>query len=74
MQLEQRRQAMLQLQLSDQQVYHLLRCDLYEKFDSNLISGCSFYELWAAMCPAALLTGTEKLPDGWYKYGWSWIL
>ena len=29
MQLEQRRQAMLQLHLSDEQVYCLLRCDLY---------------------------------------------
>ena len=29
MQLEQRRQAMLLLQLSDQQVYRLLRCVLY---------------------------------------------
>ena len=31
--LEQRRQAMLQLHLSDQQVYCLLRCGLYQKFD-----------------------------------------
>ena len=33
--LEQRRQAMLQLHLSDQQFYCLLRCDLYHRFDSS---------------------------------------
>ena len=31
--MEQRRQAMLQPHLSDQQVYWLLRCDLYYKFE-----------------------------------------
>ena len=34
MQLKQRRQVMLQLHLSDQQVYCLPRCDLYWRFDS----------------------------------------
>ena len=34
MQLEQRRQVMLQLNLSDQQLYCLLGCDLYYRFDS----------------------------------------
>ena len=33
MKLEQRRQAMLQLHLSDQQVYGLLSCGLYQRFD-----------------------------------------
>ena len=42
MQLEQRRQAMLQLHLSDQQIYCLLRCNLYLMFDSNLL--CSIYK------------------------------
>ena len=36
MQLEQRRQGMLQLHLNNQQVYCLLSCDLYERFDSNV--------------------------------------
>ena len=35
MQLEQRRQAMLQLHLSDQQFHCLLRCDLYHRFDGS---------------------------------------
>ena len=34
--LEQRRQAMLQLHLSDRQFYCLLRCDLYQRFDGIL--------------------------------------
>ena len=42
MQLEQRRQAMLQLHLSDQQIYCLLRCNLYLMFDNNLL--CSMYK------------------------------
>ena len=36
MKLEQRRQAMLQLHLSDQQVYCLLSCVLYYRFDDTL--------------------------------------
>ena len=36
MQLEQHQQAMLQLHLNNQQVYCLLSCDLYERFDSNV--------------------------------------
>ena len=39
MQLEHRRQAMLQLHLSDQQSYCLLRCDLYQRFDMVLDNG-----------------------------------
>ena len=35
MQLEQRRQTMLQLHLSDQQFYCLLRCALYQRLYSN---------------------------------------
>ena len=34
-QFEQRRQAMLQLHLRDEQVYYLLRCALYQVFDGN---------------------------------------
>ena len=37
MQLEQRRQAMLQLHLSDQQIYCLLRCISYYRFDGSQI-------------------------------------
>ena len=33
--MEQRRQAMLQLHLSDQQFYCVLRCDLYQRFDGS---------------------------------------
>ena len=36
MSLEQRRQAMLQLHLSYQQFYCLVRCDLYERFYGNI--------------------------------------
>ena len=36
MYLEQRRQSMLQLHLSDQQFYYLLRRVLYERFDGRL--------------------------------------
>ena len=36
MQLEQRRQVMLQLCLCDQHFYYLLRCILYERFEGNL--------------------------------------
>ena len=35
MYLEQRRQAMLQLHLNDEQFHYLLRCDLYQRFDSR---------------------------------------
>ena len=35
MKLEQRRQAMLHLHLSDQQVYCLLRCVLYKRWDGK---------------------------------------
>ena len=38
MQLEQRRQAMLQLHLSDEQFYNLLWCGLYQKFDGSFNS------------------------------------
>ena len=36
MELEQRRQALLQLHLSDQQFYCQLRCTLYERFDGKV--------------------------------------
>ena len=39
MQLEQRRQAMLQLHLSYQQFYCLLRCDLYKRFYGSSDNG-----------------------------------
>ena len=42
MQLEQGRQAMLQLHLSDQQFYYLLKYELYWKFDDNHHSVSSF--------------------------------
>ena len=32
--LEQRREAMLQLHLSDEQFYCLIRCGLYQRFDA----------------------------------------
>ena len=35
--LEQRRQAMLQLHMSDQQIHCLLMCDLYWRFDGKLL-------------------------------------
>ena len=41
MQSEQRRQAMLQLHLSDQQFYCLLRCDLYYEIWRYIILPCS---------------------------------
>ena len=37
MSLEQRRQVMLQLHLSDQQFYCLLKCSLYERFNGTYI-------------------------------------
>ena len=40
MQLGQRRQAMLQLHMSDQQFYYLLRCALYKRFDGNNYPMC----------------------------------
>ena len=45
MQLEQRRQAMLQLHLSDQQFYCLQRCVLYQRFYGNC-----FAETWSCIC------------------------
>ena len=38
MYLEQHQQVMLQLHLSDQQIYTLQRCDLYQRFDGIVIS------------------------------------
>ena len=40
MQLEQRWQAMLQLHLSYQQFYCLLRCDLYKRFYGSVLTHC----------------------------------
>ena len=52
MQLEQRRQAMLQLHLSDQQFHCLLRCTLYKRFDGMLLQCTSQYSAYLSLMSA----------------------
>ena len=45
MQLEQRRQAMLQLHLTDRQFYCIQRCNLYSRFDCMIPAGVFWFQL-----------------------------
>ena len=56
MQLEQRRQAMLQLHLSDQQVYCTLRCVSYCRFDGTL---CVIYIRISHMCVSDIISEND---------------
>ena len=49
--LEQGRQVMLQLHLSDQQFYGIIRCALYQKFEGNLHErGPYVHESYTSVC------------------------
>ena len=65
-QLEQRRQAMLQLHLSDRQFYCLLRCDLYWRLDGNQWISSKFIIMAAESFPFhSLICPSSQCPGQW---------